>query len=363
MFLAWRDLVRSWRRFLLVGLVVALVAVLSTVLVGLANGLVTQGISGLRALPLDHLAFQTHSEAVFSRSTLNQQTLSVWQRAPGVKASPVGVSFVNAAGISGEQSLDLALFGVPADSFLVERADARQALSGAPGLVLTSDLEGKGVKIGDRYRLGGSDVVLPVLGFTYGGFYGHVAIAFTSLRTWQSITYGSDARGRYSAIALQVPKGTDVVALDRAAGTEVKTKVQAYQGAPGFSGESQSMTLIRGFLLAISALIVGAFFTVLTVQRTRQIGLLKALGASGGYVVRDALGQIAVLVVIATVVGAAVGAGITALLQGGAAPIELTLRGVLVSSGLLVVTGILGSCVALRRIAKVEPIIALGVEG
>ncbi len=44
------------------------------------------------------------------------------------------------------------------------------------------------------------------------------------------------------------------------------------------------MTLIRGFLLVISALVVGAFFTVWTVQRTRQIGLLKALGAPTAYV-------------------------------------------------------------------------------
>lgn len=206
MFLAWRDLVRSWRRFLLVGLVVALVAVLSTVLVGLANGLVNQGISGLRALPLDHLAFQTHSDAVFSRSILDDKALQTWSRAPGVRASPVGVSFVNAARVGAGQSLDLALFGVPADSFLVQRADARRALAGRPGLVLTSDLEGKGVKVGDRYRLGGSDVVLPVVGFTFGGFYGHVAIAFTSLHTWQSITYGNDARGRFSAIALRIPR-------------------------------------------------------------------------------------------------------------------------------------------------------------
>ena len=33
---------------------------------------------------------------------------------------------------------------------------------------------------------------------------------------------------------------------------------------------------------------VGTFFTVWTIQRTRQIGLLKALGATNGYVLRDA---------------------------------------------------------------------------
>ena len=50
---------------------------------------------------------------------------------------------------------------------------------------------------------------------------------------------------------------------------------------------------------------LGAFFTVLTVQRTRQIGLLKAMGASNGYVLRDGVGQMTLLVAAATLAGAA----------------------------------------------------------
>jgi putative ABC transport system permease protein len=143
------------------------------------------------------------------------------------------------------------------------------------------------VRAGQRYRFAGSDVSLPVAGFTFAGSYGHVPIAYVPLERWRAIAYGGDPHGRYSAIALHVPESVDVAAVDRRAGTETRTKEQAYSGSPGFSAETATMTLIRAFLLAISALIVGAFFTVLIVQRTRQIGLLKALGASSGYVLRD----------------------------------------------------------------------------
>src|SRR5690606_11328727 len=106
------------------------------------------------------------------------------------------------------------------------------------------------------------------------------------LSIWQSALYGDDAKGRFSAIALRLPPDFDLAAADRRAGTETLTKEEAYSGSPGFSAETATMTLIRAFLLVISALIVGAFFTVLTVQRTRQIGLLKAMGASSSYVLR-----------------------------------------------------------------------------
>lgn len=368
MFLALRELRRTWRRFVLVALVVALVAVLSTVLTGLANGLVTDGISGLRALPLTHLAFAPGSDATFSRSTLGPEELSAWKKADGAEVTPIGVSFVNAASENGGPSIDLALFGVTPDSFLYREGDhspegaASEEQRELHGLVLSQELEDEGVELGDRYRIGGTGESLPVIGFTFAGTYGHVPIAYTGLDTWQRSVFGNDPEGRYSALALRLPAGFDVKEADRLAGTETLTRTAAYQGSPGFTAETTTMTLIRTFLLVISALIVGAFFTVLTIQRTRQIGLLKAMGASSSYVLRDGIGQIATVVVAATVGGAVVGSVIIALLGRGDVPIELTVDGIVKSSVLLIVAGIVGSLFAFRRITRVEPAIALGVE-
>lgn len=362
MFLATRDLRRGARRFALLGAVIALVAVLSTVLSGLATGLVTDGISGLRALPLDRLVLQEGAQATFSRSTLRPDALEAFEGLDGVEATPLGASFVNAAAVNGGPSLDLALFGVTPDSFLVTRDDARAALAGKPGLVLGSELQQEGVKVGDRYTLGGSEVELPVLGFTFAGTYGHAPIAFTSLDTWQQIQYGNDADRRFSAVALD---GGSPAQLERAArmvGAGVLTKSDAYAGSPGFTAETTTMSLIRGFLLVISALVIGAFFTVLTVQRTRQIGLLKAMGASNGYVLRDGIGQMTILVAAATVVGVTIGAAVVAIVGRGDAPVELNAASIGTVTASLIVAGVLGSLVAFRRITQVEPAIALGVE-
>lgn len=361
MFVAIRDLRRGFRRFILLGTVVALVAVLSTVLSGLATGLVTDGISGLRALPADQFAFAHGAKATFSRSTLARSDASAFQNTEGVEVTPIGVSFVNAASLDGAPSLDLALFGVSADSFLVTRPEARAALSGEPGVVLTSELADEGVKVGDRFQIGGSKVELSVVGFTFAGTYGHVPIAFVSLPTWQRIQYGEEPDGRFSALALR----GDVAAAERVgskAGLDVLTKTEAYAGSPGYAAETTTMTLIRAFLLVISALVVGAFFTVLTVQRTRQIGLLKAMGASNSYVARDSVGQMTLLVAAATLVGVGIGTGLVMLMSRGDAPVELSPRSITIVAVSLVVSGVVGSLTALRRITQVEPAIALGVE-
>lgn len=361
MYLAQRDIRAAKGRFALVGLVVGLLALMATFLSGLANGLVDDGISGLRRLPLTHLAFQPGAHSSFSRSTLTDANLTPWQDVPGVEASPLGMSFFNAQRADGS-TIDLALFGVTADSFLVPDERARTALAGEPGIVLGDEFEDEGVAVGDVLTIIGIDRELPVLGFTYTGSYGHVGIAFTSLETWQEVLYGDNARGRFSAIALDAEDTASFAAVDAAAHTTTETKTQAYSGSPGYEGETQTMTMIRGFLVVISALVVGAFFTVWTVQRTRQIGLLKAVGASNGYVLRDALGQIAVVLVVATAAGALLGVGLGRFV-GGAVPFRLEPMSVMTSVALLVVVGLLGCLVAVRRITAVDPAIALGSGG
>ena len=260
--------------------------------------------------------------------------------------------------------MSIALFGVAEGSFLASRPEAQQALSGPPGLVLSHDLKDQGIAVGDELVVAGSDTRLPVLGFTYTGSYGHVDIAFTQLATWQDLFYGDAARGRFSAVALRATEGgavpgPTVATADRTAGTETLTKSEAYAGSPGYSGETQTMNLIRGFLLAISALVVGAFFTVWTVQRTRQIALLKALGASTSYVVRDALGQMAVVLVAATSVGAVLAALLGLVVRGTAVPFRLEPAPVLGAVSLLFVLGLAGCLVAVRRITRVDPAGAL----
>ena len=363
MYLAARDLMAAKGRFVLVGVVIGLISFLATMLAGLANGLVDDGISGLRALPVSDFAFAENAGAVFSRSILTPEELAPFEEA-SESATPIGVSFFNArpADDSGDaETIDIALFGVEVDSFLTASSQAEDGtdMAGAieGGLVLSEELS-ESASVGDEFTIVGTDVTLPVVGFTFAGTYGHVPIAYTSLSTWQELLYGGDADGRFSAVAISGGDAEALAAAAEATGTEVITKEEAYAGSPGFSAESATMTLIRGFLLVISALVVGAFFTVWTIQRTRQIGLLKALGASSTYVVRDAIAQLAVVLVIAIAVGSAAAFAMGAVIGEGA-PFNLPIGSVLWTAAILGAVGMTGSLVALRRITSVDPAISL----
>jgi putative ABC transport system permease protein len=122
------------------------------------------------------------------------------------------------------------------------------------------------------------------------------------------------AEGREATVvALTTDGGADLAAGDRAAGTRTLSLGGSLAALPSYQAENGSLQLMRGFLFAISALVVGAFFTVWTIQRSADIAVLKALGASTPYLLRDALGQALLMLTAGTLLGTGLAAGTGAL--------------------------------------------------
>lgn len=363
MFLALRDLRAARGRFALMGATVVLVTVLQVLLNGLATGLVDDGISGLRSLPASHLVLSNGSEAVFSRSVLTEDDVAPAAATVDGTGTPMGVSFFNARSETGE-TVDLVLVGVDPDGFLSPAADGGTGLTtGEATVVVDERIHEDGVEIGDRLTIvGPADLAVTVTGIGPTGTYGHVPIAYAPLEVWRQAQYGGTERPVISAVAVRDAGTPAPEDGGESQGFEVLTVEDAYEGSPGFVPEQSTLGLIVAFLLVISALVVGAFFTVWTIQRTRDIGVLKALGAPTSYVMRDALGQAVVLLAGAIAVGVGVGWGLGALVEAGPAPFRLELGAVLRGAGMLSLFAIVGAVLALRRITSVDPLIALGAD-
>ena len=96
-----------------------------------------------------------------------------------------------------------------------------------------------------------------------------------------------------------------------------------------------------------------------TIQRTRDLSILRALGASGGYLRRDALGQAAIVVGVGALGGALAGWGLGAL-AAGTVPFDLSLTTVLAPAVGIWALGMAGAWLATRHVAQTDPLLALG---
>ena len=188
-----------------------------------------------------------------------------------------------------------------------------------------------------------------------------------------------NAPNQFDAIEVAADPGVSAVTLrDRIqavlpAGFQAKTGQETAQTQSSDIKKALSFFTIALLVFADIALFVGAFiiyntFSILVAQRTRELALLRALGASGAQVRRAVMIEAAVVGVFASLIGIAFGflvaLGLRALLNAFGIDLPSTSLQVLprtIIVGLIIGIGVtLVSAIApARRAAKLPPVAAL----
>ena len=366
MYLAIRDIRFAKGRFALMGAVVALITLLLVMLSGLTAGLGNQSTSALAALPADQLVFGAPAgstpKASFTESEVTRAQEAEWSARDGVaRADAVGISqsrfqALGAGGIPA-RTAGVAVFGSEPGTGLAPAPLSEGTIAVGTGLAKELDLS-----IGSRASVGGIDLVVTAV--VPDQWYSHASVVWTTLADWRKLAHIPDG-GTATVLAVKHEGSSDAgtvvdrIAANAAAGTVSTTVDESFQALGSYKSENGSLLLMQAFLYGISALVIVAFLTVWTVQRTRDIAVLKALGGSSRYILRDAMGQ-AALVLLA---GAAAGglAGVTGgILASRAAPFLLTPRTALLPIAGIVLLGLAGAALAVRSATRVDPLIALG---
>ncbi|WP_431987695.1 ABC transporter permease [Streptomyces parvulus] len=359
MFVAWRDLQFAKGRFALMGAVIVLITLLVGLLSGLTAGLGQQNISAITSLPADKIAFLAPSggeDLSYSDSTVTEQQWKMWSKAPGVEsAEPLGITTTKAT--AGDKSTGVSVFGVKPSSRLAPHSGK---ITGSAVVMSTAAAADLGVQAGDSLTLAGRR--LKVTAVADNAHFSHTPVVWTSLDLWQKTTSptSTDHGPTATVIALSTTSEADTAATDHQAGTRTVSTEDSLSAIGSYTSENGSLQLMRGFLFAISALVIGAFFTVWTIQRSGDVAVLKALGASTANLLKDALGQAVVLLVGGTLIGTGIAAALGALVAGSAVPFLLTPATVLSPAVVIIILGALGAALSIRRITSVDPLTALG---
>lgn len=353
MFVALRDLRFAKGRFVLIGSVVALITVLVGFLSGLTGGLAIQNISGVLALPADRLVFSEPTDgsgsASFSDSAITEQMAAAWASADGVdSAQPLGISQTRAE--AGDIRTAIALFGVePGFDATSPTADGRLGLS-------TTAADELGVTTGDNVTIAGTDYTVETVEGDW--WYSHTPVVQMTIDDWQAYSAATGNPDAYATV-LAVDGDPDWASVDKTAATQSESLIGSLTAIGAFRSEIGSLLLMVAMLFGISGLVIGAFFTVWTIQRTGDIAVLKALGASTPSLVKDALGQALIVLLLGIGVGLAVVTGLGAL-AGTALPFLLSPITTLLPGAIMIVLGLAGAAFALRSVTSADPLTALG---
>lgn len=376
MYLGIRDILYAKGRFALIATVIALITLLLVMLTGLTGGLGAQNTSALTALGADRMVFgpaqngegadagKEEAKVSFTDSDITQQQARHWQGVDGVSSAiPVGFAQTQLAAQSSGAASVLGVpdgSSTPADAAGSARQGSMEIREG--GVVVSQTLaDDLGASLGRTVSLGGQE--LTVTGVARDEFYAHGPVAWVDTAAWQQISHAaSGGSDPVVGTMLAVHGALDDDAWSAAAadtGTTTATTRESFSGLPAYSSEHGSLLTMQGFLYGISALVTVSFLTVWTIQRTRDIAVLRALGASGGYLMRDAVGQAAIVLAVGVAVGTGLAVGLGALASHGV-PFRLDVATTVGPAAGIWILGLIGSLFAVRRVARIDPMIALG---
>ena len=195
----------------------------------------------------------------------------------------------------GEEKVDAALLGIEAGSFLHPEVVEGKALDPniKNGVVANITLKNqKGYAIGDVVAIDGSELEVEIIGFVENETFNHLPSLFANMdfvREYKYAAPGSN-NGVEDAINAFAVLGKDVDAEQiekEVDGVEVVTKSAAINGMPGYTAENGTIMMMLVFLIVISAFVIAVFFYVLTIQKTQQFGVMKAIGASNGFIAKS----------------------------------------------------------------------------
>ncbi len=362
-----KEIQRRKLQFTLIALVVTLIAYLVLMINGLGIGLNKQAGSALLQFNADGIAYAAPSRLSVIRSELSSQVVDEISQAPGVTAAaPMGYLSVNTVNDAGEiQGVGL-LGYVPGQISEPDVISGRSLNNGdTRGLLVDAKfMESAGLSVGETLtiinRLQTYDFT--IVGEVHEGYFFFQPAVYLLLDTLREVKYGSITSDTPLASIVLV-KGKNLVGT-QTADYEIVSKKTAFANIEGVKGQQQTVDALRLFGFLIGALVIGIFFYVLTLQKVQQLGTLKALGASNRFLFGQMLLQVMAIIVIGVVVSTLAAYGTYALLSQlpQSIPIAFTFSTFLITSGLFIVTGLIGLLFSLRRVSRIDPIIAIGQQ-
>lgn len=359
--LALTEIRRRKLQFGLVTGVVALISYLVIMVTGLGLGLNQFAGTGLLALDGDYLAYAGNSNVSMIRSRLTEQDVAEISAASGVeRATPVG--YVASVIEYGEDLSDAAAtLGVVPGSFAEPEVVEGGQLAG-PHDILVDRAWARiaGTEVGDRLPLpaGFETREFTVAGIVDQGYFFFQPTVYVALEAWQDLVFqGDEAQRPAASVVLLQGERLDGV---RGGSWTIVSKQEGFDNIEGVQAQQSTVNALRYMGLLIGSVVIGVFFYVITLQKVSLLGILKAIGASGTFLVWQGLLQ----VLLVSVVGAGIAVALALLtkatvLASGAVPIAFTSGSILSTAVAVIVAGLAGAALSVRQVASIDPIIAM----
>lgn len=368
MYLALREMRFAKTRYALIMTIMLLVSFLVMFVTGLAKGLAYANASSVENIPADYFVVQQDASQRFSRSELGTSVIEKTRSHVGnSNAAVLGVQMATVTRDGSSQKIDVTFFAAETQGWIMPGAvEGRAITDTAAGEILVDQkLKESGVQLGSIIRDQITGSAWTVAGFTRNESYSHTPVIFMNEREWQAWKHkianpaqASDTAA-YNTIAIKATSSQAEQLQAKLPEMEIMSKKTAVSAIPGYKEEQGSLLMMIAFLFVISGFVLAVFFYVITIQKTSQFGILKAIGTSSKYLTASVLGQVLLLTVASLLISILVIQAAARLLPASM-PFQLSSGTIGITGSLFVLMAMAGSVISIIKVNRVDALEAIG---
>ena len=368
MFLALHEIRRGLVRFGLLAMAIGLLLFLVLFQQALQDGLLTSFVGALRNQSAPVLVYAVDGQRTLQGSVLTPDLESAILAVDGVgKHGRLGQGTFTTV-VNDAEATDTAVIGT--DNELGQPtalAAGRRPAAAGEAIGSSADFAvGDSVAVTAR----GEPVTLAVVGVADDVQLSVTPTLFTTFDTYADTvrSVNPDAADiPANALALAPVDGVTPEQLaarinDVVADADAVTRQEAADTTPGVAQVRQSFRVIFALYGLVVPLVTGLFFLIVTLQKSRSLVLLRAIGARTGVLATALVVQVLVI----TGVGVAIGAALAWPLAGrriGGLTLRFAPTTVIVWAALFLVLALIGTVASLRRVARIDPLEATTIGG
>ena len=368
MFLALREMRRAKARFGLLMAAVALLVFLILVQQALQASLITSFVGALERQSAPVLVFSVDGQRAIQGSVISPELERAVVEVPEVAESGrIGQGTftieVDGEGDAGSDGSEAAIIGYEAEDLGAPEELSEGRLPEDPGEAVGSAGD---FAVGDTVQVVGAGSEGPELTVVGLAEDAQIQVSPTLFVAWPdyeaaALADNPDAATIPPSVLGVRPAGgvTDEELTDRvnAADDEADalTRAEAAEEAPGVGEVRMSFQVIFLLFALVVPLVSGLFFLIVTFQKSRSLTLLRAVGASGGVLVRSLLVQVVLVIGGGLAIGTALYALLT-LVEVGSLTLRFDIGAVAVWSALLLGLGLISALVSARQVLAIDPV-------
>lgn len=347
MFLTLKELKFDKLKFGALGLIIFLIIFLVLFITGLANGLANDSGSALKQSNAQTFILEKNSQNRLNRSDLSNTDWNHFQKKYKNNATKLTVSQATIQNSKNSvKKTDITYFVIDPQSFMKPKLQSGSFKDSQ--IVVSEKLKASGYKIGSQIKDSATGKTFTISGFTNNRSYAHTPVIYLTSKEWQSISL----QPGFNSVVINKNIGNQK-------GYQTTSLKNVISAVPGYSAEQGSLYLMIGFLYLISIFVLAVFFYIITLQKIKNFGTLKALGTKTSYLIKHLVSEMS-LISISSIILAVIIIEIIQLNLPVTMPFELSPTVLIATSLIFLIITVISSLLSMIKVIKIDPITAIG---